>query len=247
MLSLPPAFLAAATRRAHSSPRGRSASSRDSISESASSRVSPSEERVGFEFEDIRRNRTLRAQCASNDVSERRANRLCGSHAALANLFVDQGVVQSELLQMAIAQPVAAAVANIEHPCAAPLGHQRHHGGAHAAQPEVAPGAGEDGFIGRIDSSLGPLQQRFGLIPDLAAEQAQYLVYRQRTGNLSRSRAAHAVADEIDPVLDRVTECVFIGGALATAVGSRRSRKVDDSRSQGSLSSASVYTDSEAA
>ena len=68
--------------------------------------------------------------------------------------------------------------------------------------------------------------------PWRGAEQAQHLVHRQGAGDLPGRGAAHAVTDHIDAVLDGETECIFVGRALAAAVGNRRSRVVDDSRGQ---------------
>ena len=129
-------------------------------------------------------------------------------------------MVQGDLLQDARAQPVASAVAHIEHQHAAFLGDEAHQGGAHAAELVIALGAGVDGLVGRANGLFGCLLQG-RRSPGAAGQQAQGFIHGQGTGDLSSRGAAHAVADNVNPVLDRESECIFVGRAFATAVGNR--------------------------
>ena len=201
---------------------------------------------LGFQFKNIGSNTALSAQSPGDDVSERRAQGICGGHAAHPDPFLNQRMVPRDLLQAAVAQPVTAAVADVEHPDAALLRHQAHQGGAHAVELHIALGAGEDGLVGGADGLFGRLGQRHSPVrtPALraAAKQAQHLIHRDGAGNFTSRGSAHAVADDVDSILDGEPECVFVGRALAAAVGSRRSRVADYSRGQEGLLHRPVYT-----
>ena len=123
-------------------------------------------------------------------------------------------MVQGKLLQALVTQPVTAAIAHVQHPQTVLLRHQHHERRAHAAQVFVRLCAGEYHLVGGVHSLLGNLRHRLSLNPFRALlpvlKQAQHLAHRQRTGNLPRRRAPHAVTDNVSAVLDGKSERVFV-------------------------------------
>ena len=106
----------------------------------------------GFELEDVGSDAALRAQSARDDVAQRGAQRFQPAHLAHPDLFLDQRVIESDLLQVGvgvrIAQAVAAAVAHVDHPRVALVDQKRHQRGAHAIELWAALRARENGLIG---------------------------------------------------------------------------------------------------
>ena len=98
--------------------------------------------RLGFQLEKIRLHLALGSQSAGDHAAEVGAQRLFAGHVAQPHLLIHKGVVLGELLQFAIAHPVAAAVADIEHQDAAFLNQQAHQRGAHAVEILVVLGPG---------------------------------------------------------------------------------------------------------
>ena len=75
-----------------------------------------------------------------------------------------------------------------------------------------------------------------------AAQKAHHLIHCDGTGDLPCRRAAHAVANNIDSVLDGEAECIFVGRTFAAAIANRGSRVIDYSRGQARISHQPVYT-----
>ena len=104
----------------------------------------------------------LRTQGAGDDVAQRRALRFRLAHAPQADLFLNQRVVDGDLLKVRVTEAVAAAVTDVEQPRAAFLDEKGHKGGSHAAQLLAALGAGEDGLIGGGDGLFCISGERIG-------------------------------------------------------------------------------------
>ena len=84
-------------------------------------------------------------------------------------------------------------------------------------------------FAGR-DSLLNKILNRNA--GGAVGEQPHDLVNGQGTGYFAGGGAAHSIADQVDAVLEGVSESIFVGGSLAAPIGNRRSRIVNDSRGQ---------------
>jgi len=220
------------------------------VRELAGEAVGAEEEEVAgfdFGFDEVGGDVSLGADGAGDDVAQGGAGGFGAGHAAEADLFFDEGVVLGAELDAAVAQAVAAAVADVEDPYAVlgfrlirrQRGEQADQGGAHAAEAEVALGAGVDGFVGGDDGFFGDggEGQRvvavavaienvfvfYGMVGVLFGnsfrDQAEDFVDRERAGDFAGCGAAHAVTDDIDSMLDGVAKGIFIGGALAAAIG----------------------------
>ena len=194
---------------------------------------------LSFKFEDVGSYYALRSQRARNHILERRADRFFPAHLAHANLFFHKGVIERDLFQMRVAQAIPAAVAHIHHPRAAVFHQQRHECSAHAVKFLIALRARKNGLISGGDS-LRRLD-RWGTGPGTLGEPLHHLRNGQAAGNLACCSAAHPIAHHIHSMLDGKSKCIFVGRALAAAVGERRGSVMDDSRSQERNPRRSVY------
>src|ERR1039458_1145521 len=141
-------------------------------------------------------------------------------------------MVLSTELYLAIAQPIASAISDIQNPDARFMfrnaSKQPHQRSAHAAESQITLGARVNGLIGGdhgLFRNVGQQVQQTVVLANLAdplRHQAQNLVDSQGTGNLSGSSSAHAVANDIDSVLYGISKSVFIGCALAARSEERR-------------------------
>jgi hypothetical protein len=63
-------------------------------------------------------------------------------------------------------------------------------------------------------------------------EKAENLIDGEGAGDFTGGGATHAVANDVDTLLDREAECVFVGRSFATAIGNRGSYVIDYSQGQ---------------
>ena len=143
-------------------------------------------------------------------------------------------MIESDLLDMGVglgvADSVAAAVADVDHPCVPLFHQQRDESSPHAIEIRVALRAGKDSLIRGGDGLLG--FGREGICLRAVGERPHHLADGEATGHFASGGAAHSVADDVHSVLHGIAERILVGRALATAVGKRRGRVVGDSRSQ---------------
>ncbi len=91
---------------------------------------------------------------------------------------------------------------------------QAHQRSPHAAELLVALSTGKDRLVGCKNGFLRKLRHSRSLGAILACgpvfKQSQHLVDRQGAGNLAGCGAAHAVADQVNPVLYGKPERIFV-------------------------------------
>lgn len=203
---------------------------------------------LDFDFDEVGSNADLGAEGAGDDVAQRRTGSFGARHAAHAHLLFDQRMILGAKLDAAIAQPVAAAVPDVENPDAPILfrqpGEQADQGGTHPAEANIALSAGVNGVIGCDYGLFGDGREgfrRMGLLgftelADPFGDQPEELIDGQGAGDFTGGGSAHAVADDVHAMLDGVAEGILVGTAFAAPVCHSGSGISHDSGSHRSFS-----------
>jgi hypothetical protein len=127
-------------------------------------------------------------------------------------------VVVSELLKALVAQPVAPAVTDIQHPHMLFARGEHHQGRTHSAQPMIALGPRVNRFVGNGDCRFRGSRQRSSVVRVAILQQAKHLAYSKSASDFSGSGSAHSVTHNVDARFYGKSEGVLIGWALAPAV-----------------------------
>jgi len=183
--------------------------------------------------------RQLSADCAGDDVADGRELRLLTRDEASLDLFLDDGVIRRELLETAVAEQVAAAVADMRDPCGVCstviVNEHGHEGCAHAVERAVFLCALKNGEVGSADSLLeaglrvirggnswtgrpiaAGLDRRHGTVSNAVQERLKSQIAGEFTGRGS----AHAVADDKNAVFGGSGAGVLVFAADAAGMGS---------------------------
>ena len=134
--------------------------------------------------------------------------RLLAGHLPGANLFLDDGVIDGELLQLCFAEPVTSAVPYIDEPC--PGGNcclaavirfegEAHQRGSHAAQCRRLARLTMDQPVGVFNTVVHGNFGRYTGLRHLD-QMRDKGVCRKPTGDLSAGSAAHSVTNHEDSV-----------------------------------------------
>ena len=145
----------------------------------------------------------LSAQGAAEDAAVGVDGRLFEGQAAVAHHLAHERVVVAHLAQLAVAEQVGAAVADVREPRRVAVEHERGERGAHARLVDVVVGTLEHRRVGRLCG----VEQR-GALGDLRGQR----LGGQAAGHLAGVGAAHAVADGVQRRLDDVR--VLVGLAV---------------------------------
>ncbi len=182
-------------------------------------------------FDEVCGDAGLRTEGAGDDVAKGAACGFGAGHTAESDLLFDEGVVLSAEFELAAAEAVTAAVADVDDPEAGvviDIGKDADEGGAHAAEAGVALSAGVDGIVRGLDGLFGDGGECGGWVAwdaqgeafcDALGDQAENLIDGERAGDFTGSGTAHAVAYDVDAMFDGVSESIFIGRTLAATIG----------------------------
>jgi hypothetical protein len=145
------------------------------------------------------------ADGTGDEVAHGRAGGLGGGNLTGAELFFDKGMIVGELLQMASAEAVTAAVAYVGEPegggCCVSVGNggeQRDQRGAHSGKFEGLAGLLVDSLIGGMDGAA-KAGLRFGGVVAIGGgrgEEVKEGFGGKAAGDLTRCGSAHAIAND---------------------------------------------------
>ncbi len=154
-----------------------------------------------------------------------------GQHAA-ADLFHDKRVVFRQLHELAIAEEIDAAVADMGDAELAVGEAGGHQGGAHPGGGLVLVSVAQDGFVGLVDGIgqqacpyRGVGQRGVGGHGFLVAKIRQHGIDSDLAGDFPGGVATHAVADDKNAQPLVVADAVFVGRTHLTHIAASRNLK----------------------